>query len=66
MDGLRGLAILLVVLFHYWQLSFWAIPIGGDRTIEMVQYAGFLGVELFFFISGFCLFYPYAKGRVRR
>lgn len=64
MDGLRGLAILLVVLFHYWQLSFWAIPIGGDRTIEMVQYAGFLGVELFFFISGFCLFYPYAKGRV--
>ncbi|MFN7135318.1 MAG: acyltransferase family protein, partial [Myxococcales bacterium] len=64
MDGLRGLAITLVVLFHYWQLSFYVIPWVGDRNLEFIQYAGFLGVELFFFISAFCLFLPYASGRV--
>jgi peptidoglycan/LPS O-acetylase OafA/YrhL len=63
-DGLRGIAILLVLLFHYWQLSWWVIPIPGlpdQYNLEFVQYAGFLGVELFFFISAFCLFYPHAK-----
>ena len=63
-DGLRGIAILLVLLFHYWQLSFWVIPIPGlpERyNLEFLQYAGYLGVELFFFISAFCLFYPHAK-----
>lgn len=63
-DGLRGIAILLVLLFHYWQLSFWVVPIPGlpeQYNLEFVQYAGFLGVELFFFISAFCLFYPHAK-----
>jgi peptidoglycan/LPS O-acetylase OafA/YrhL len=63
-DGLRGIAILLVLMFHYWQLSFWVIPIPGlpdQYNLEFVQYAGFLGVELFFFISAFCLFYPHAK-----
>lgn len=64
MDGLRGLAIVLVVLFHYWQLSFWIIPLGGGHTLEPLQFGGFLGVELFFFISGFCLFFPYAAGKV--
>ena len=63
-DGLRGIAILLVLMFHYWQLSFWVIPIPGSPgqyNLEFVQFAGFLGVELFFFISAFCLFYPHAK-----
>src|SRR5262249_30589192 len=63
MDGLRGIAIVMVVAFHYWQLSFWAIPVPGSdgRTVEFFQFAGFLGVELFFFLSAFCLFYPHAK-----
>jgi hypothetical protein len=63
-DGLRGIAILLVLLFHYWQLSWWTIPIPGlpaQYNLEFVQVAGYLGVELFFFISVFCLFYPHAK-----
>ncbi|HET9255768.1 MAG TPA: acyltransferase, partial [Pseudonocardiaceae bacterium] len=44
--------------------SFWVIPIPalpGQYNLEFVQSAGFLGVELFFFISAFCLFYPHAK-----
>lgn len=62
-DGLRGIAILLVVLFHYWQLSFWAfrIPDLPGADLEFVQVAGFLGVEVFFFISAFCLFQPHAR-----
>jgi peptidoglycan/LPS O-acetylase OafA/YrhL len=63
-DRLRGIAILLVLLFHYWQLSWWTIPIPGlpeQDNLEFVQVAGYLGVELFFFISAFCLFYPHAK-----
>ncbi|QLG89690.1 acyltransferase [Chitinibacter bivalviorum] len=63
-DGLRGLAILLVILFHYWQITWWVIPIpltGGQLNFEFIQHAGALGVELFFFLSAFCLTYPHAK-----
>jgi peptidoglycan/LPS O-acetylase OafA/YrhL len=64
LDGLRGLAILLVVWFHYWQLS-WLGPhfsvFGRAASFDFIPASGYLGVELFFFISGFCLFYPYAK-----
>ena len=63
-DGLRGIAILMVMLFHYWQVSWWVIPLPmtGDRAnLEFIQMAGALGVELFFFLSAFCLAYPHAK-----
>jgi peptidoglycan/LPS O-acetylase OafA/YrhL len=55
LDGLRGIAILLVVWYHLWLVSGQAF---GPLTF--IAQAGFLGVDLFFFISGFCLFYPYA------
>jgi len=54
-DGLRGIAILMVVCFHYWQISW--ISFG---SIDFIAQSGFIGVELFFFISAFCIFYPYA------
>jgi peptidoglycan/LPS O-acetylase OafA/YrhL len=56
LDGLRGLAILLVVWYHVCLVSGQAF---GPLTF--IAQAGFLGVDLFFFISGFCLFYPYAR-----
>jgi peptidoglycan/LPS O-acetylase OafA/YrhL len=56
LDGLRGLAILLVVWYHIWLVSGQAF---GPLTF--IAQAGFVGVDLFFFISGFCLFYPYAR-----
>jgi peptidoglycan/LPS O-acetylase OafA/YrhL len=64
LDGLRGIAILLVFWFHIWQLS-WLPPIAhlGPLTFDasFLVRSGFLGVDLFFFLSGFCLFYPYAQ-----
>jgi peptidoglycan/LPS O-acetylase OafA/YrhL len=56
LDGLRGLAIGLVVWYHAWLVS--GLDIAG---LNFVAEAGFLGVDLFFFISGFCIFYPYAR-----
>lgn len=56
LDGLRGLAILLVVVFHVWQQSWWNPLIETDAGF--LQRRGYMGVELFFFLSGFCLYWP--------
>ncbi len=63
MDGLRGIAILLVFFFHVWQLSWldFTTTLHSPIYIDFIARFGFLGVETFFFISGFCLFYPHAR-----
>ena len=45
-DGLRGIAILLVVFFHISQ---------GWKSMENIFHAGFIGVDIFFVISGFLI-----------
>lgn len=60
LDGLRGLAISLVVWYHAWLVSGFSIGV-----MNFIAEAGFLGVDLFFFISGFCLFYPYARAKMQ-
>jgi len=61
LDGLRGVAILAVVWYHLWLVT-------GVPSTLLAQ-TGFMGVDLFFFVSGFCLFYPQARhaieGRAR-
>jgi peptidoglycan/LPS O-acetylase OafA/YrhL len=56
LDGFRGFAIALVVVYHEWLVSGQALG-----WLNFIVEAGFFGVDLFFFISGFCLFYPYAR-----
>lgn len=60
-DGLRGLAIIMVTLYHIW---------GHMRTPDVMLWGldltplfcnGHMGVPLFFTLSGFCLFYPMVK-----
>ncbi len=65
MDGLRGIAILLVLIFHVWQLSWldFTALLHSPIYIDFFDRFGFLGVETFLFISVFCLFYPYARHR---
>lgn len=64
LDGLRGIAVLMVVVFHVWQQSWQSFNFklfGSVIQLDVIPATGFLGVELFFFISAFCLFYPYAR-----
>ena len=47
LDGVRGVAVLLVVLFHFGKL--WRTETGGLLP------AGFIGVDVFFVLSGFLI-----------
>lgn len=66
-DGLRGFAILWVLCYHTWLFS-WYTPgfklFGYDVPVDVLARTGYLGVELFFVISGFCLFVPVARSMV--
>ncbi len=66
-DGLRGFAILWVLCYHTWLFS-WYTPgfkaFGYDVPADVLARTGYLGVELFFVISGFCLFVPVARSMV--
>ena len=61
LDGLRGIAILLVVWFHIWQISWLPAPV---PWLQFIPETGFIGVHLFFFISGFVIVYPYVRARL--
>jgi peptidoglycan/LPS O-acetylase OafA/YrhL len=66
-DGLRGVAILLVVWYHVWLMTFQSLAFTvAGHSIDLSSFGatGYLGVDLFFFLSGFCIFYPYAKSQV--
>jgi len=59
LDGLRGLAILLVMQHHFWGLAFGLggreATLGVDRFAARVFGVGWFGVDLFFVLSGFLI-----------
>ena len=62
-DGLRGLACLMVLLYHscaHFGRSTWpSVALGPIHFDQARLFAyGFGGVDLFFVLSGFCLAYP--------
>lgn len=54
LDGHRGIAILLVVFYHLFSRWGEVLPY-GDSFSNIVFNQGFLGVQLFFLISGFVI-----------
>jgi peptidoglycan/LPS O-acetylase OafA/YrhL len=50
LDGVRGLAVLLVLLSHFLLKEFWA-----NEKLYVLAQAGWLGVDLFFVLSGFLI-----------
>ncbi|MBT2453636.1 acyltransferase [Streptomyces sp. ISL-86] len=61
LDGLRLIAALMVVAFHFIAFDDWGTPVWGVSTSEVFPTAhpfasyGWLGVQLFFLISGFVI-----------
>src|SRR2546421_594614 len=64
-DGLRGLAMLWVLVYHCWVHTVRTpIPVSvGARHLDLTapRHLGYLGVQLFLVLSGFCLTYPLAR-----
>jgi peptidoglycan/LPS O-acetylase OafA/YrhL len=62
-DGLRGVAILAVIFHHSFGGVFNA-GVGTSHTslLSDIASSGFLGVNLFFVLSGFVLYLPYVVG----
>ncbi|MGA7356161.1 MAG: acyltransferase [Candidatus Cybelea sp.] len=57
LDGLRGIAVLLVLWYHIWEIS-WLSP---GPALDFIPATGFIGVHLFFFLSGFVISYPFIR-----
>jgi peptidoglycan/LPS O-acetylase OafA/YrhL len=69
-DALRGIAALGVVLYHaVWQTgnavpnNFFRWPV---KLLQFVSSFGYIGVFLFFVISGFCIHLQWAKSRAQQ
>jgi peptidoglycan/LPS O-acetylase OafA/YrhL len=61
LTGLRGLAILLVLWCHWDYLLVQINWLHEPVLLHLVARFGFIGVYLFFILSGFLLFLPYAR-----
>jgi peptidoglycan/LPS O-acetylase OafA/YrhL len=67
-EGLRGVAVLWVVAFHYvvvrsaaFAADPWLALVASSPAAEVIVRNGYLGVDLFFLITGFLLTLPWLR-----
>ena len=66
-EGLRGLALLWVIAFHYYVLRNakfddpWIALVNAFHPLKVIVANGYLGVDLFFLITGFLLTLPWFR-----
>ena len=53
LDGLRGVAALMVIIFHLFEAHS-----GGNHLVQIINH-GYLAVDFFFMLSGFVIGYAY-------
>ncbi|MDQ2866597.1 MAG: acyltransferase, partial [Candidatus Eremiobacteraeota bacterium] len=64
LDGLRGIAVLLVLWYHLWEISW--LPAPASQYLQFIPETGFIGVHLFFFLSGFVITYPFLRALAKQ
>lgn len=52
--------MLLVLWYHIWEISWLPAPLA---SLQFIPETGFVGVHLFFFISGFVIVYPFVRAQ---
>ena len=63
LDGIRALAIIIIVWFHFWQQS-WIFHHIGNISLDFIPRYGYLLVDMMILLSSFCLFLPYARSMI--
>ncbi len=66
LDGLRALSLIMIYVFHSWQQSWisFYIKLPSGKVLDFLnqfQRYGYIAIDSFFVLSGFCLFYPIAR-----
>src|SRR5919106_250426 len=55
LDGLRGIAVILVMLHHFALYGTKPVSLFVDKALKAVLLSGWIGVDLFFVLSGFLI-----------
>ena len=55
LDGLRGAAMLLVILNHAIAVPLLTATTGFDTAVSKIAFGGWVGVDIFFVLSGFLI-----------